>query len=345
MSGNTYAAVGMDIRQSIAAFWRALQSADGHLPDVGQDGCGEVVGGHLRVRFAHDSEQGGLLACEVLNMRTAEIWEAGFARTAGCENSSFTYWRRTSGTEEEAPPAWSTAVQGLHLADWHPRLQPTFLALVCAYSAAGGFALTENIANRASLDDELAYWRELARSQARVIDQIRGAQPDRSAPQLNAQAEVSRISEDALATREWRLRDIGEWAALNSERIVILPRALAAARKSEFSEPSIVFAALEVLASTYPAVKKGAADRHKVKDELSRLNMEIGGSVDPSVAGLAGSEYFVNWQGRRRFLDQHIKKGTSRDPRYSMRIYYTWDEELELVVVGWLPGHLSNSRT
>ena len=342
MIGKTYLAAGMDVRSVSSAFWNALQDEDGHLPDLDQGGCGEVTGGHLRVRFAHDLEHGELLACEVLDTRTAEVWEAAFAKSATATGSTaYTYW---SGAKPGEPRPWCVAVKGMQLSEWQPRLQPRFISISHAYLAPGGVALAENLVARASMDDEISYLRDESRSQARVIERMRVERSERWHHRTDVfQNETASLP--APAKREWRLREIDEWAELNRGRIVILSRALAAARKSEYSEPNLVFAALEVLASTYPAVKKGFAHRNSIKEELDRLNMEIGGSVGPSVAGTAGSEYEFSWKGRKRFLDQHIKRGVTRDPRYSMRIYFTWDEELQLVLVGFLPGHLSNSRS
>jgi len=44
-------------------------------------------------------------------------------------------------------------------------------------------------------------------------------------------------------------------------------------------------------------------------------------------------------------MDRHLVKGTSRDPRFCMRIYFFWDDEENVVVVGHLPGHLTTAAT
>ena len=250
-----------------------------------------------------------------------------------------TFWRGLSG--EEYPPApWTAAVSGLRLEAAEPQLQPTFMCVAAAHAAAGGLSLAENTMIRASLDDDLGYWRELARAQARVIERLNERIPFATRPRSHDV--LAAASPESQPTRVWKLNELAEWAALNSGRIVILPRAIAAARKSTFDDPAVVFAALEVLAGSFREVKARSAPRDKAKQELDALGIDIGGSVDPAHAD---DGYFVRWRGRRRFLDQHLKKGTSRDPRYSMRIYYTWDDELHMCVVGWLPGHLSNSLT
>lgn len=332
---STYSVSDLDVGQATQRLWTALQAADGHLPDLSQPGCGEIAGGHLRVRYVSDSDA-RLFGCEVIDLRGGSIWEAGIARTP---HGGVTFWRCLAGSP--MPPApWQAAVEGAHLAPQHPRHEPAFLSLVGAYFGSDGFALAENISNRAALDDDLAYWRELARSQARLIEQH--AQQARPVHHIPGPVEEE---EPVAQTRAWELKDIGEWASLNQDRIIILPRAQNAARKSDYFEPATVFAALDVLANEYAGTKKGLVQRDAAKLKFDALNIEMGGSIDPGRAGAAGDAYFIQWRGRRRFLDQHLKKGISRESRFTLRIYFTWDDELRIPIVGWLPSHLDNSKT
>ena len=45
--------------------------------------------------------------------------------------------------------------------------------------------------------------------------------------------------------------------------------------------------------------------------------------------------------GQRKKFDKHLTKGDGRDPRKCLRIYYFWDNETGMVVVGSLPYHLN----
>jgi len=334
--GAIYRVTGLSVPKAAEHLWRTLQDEDDQLGALPASGCGELVGIRLRVRFVRDAED-MLFACEVINLQAGALWEAGFAKR---NDAHATFWRRGAPSDDSAPEAWKSAVVGTEQTPLSVQHQPSFISLVGAYFGTGGFSVAENLSTREALEGDLGYWRELGRAQARVIDELERA--DRKvAPQSDGRGQVQRHE----PVRQWKLREIAEWAALHSDRIVILPRAISAARKSEFQEPELVFSALDILASDYAAAKKGIGPRDAAKNRLAAMNMEIGGSVDPSVAGSAGDDYFVHWRGRRRFLDQHLKKGTSRDPRYTLRIYFTWDEELQKPVVGWLPSHLDNSRT
>ncbi len=59
-----------------------------------------------------------------------------------------------------------------------------------------------------------------------------------------------------------------------------------------------------------------------------------------------GADSFpFDWQGRRRTVEWHLRKGNSRDPRHCLRIYYFWDAALKQVVVASMPAHRSSSSS
>ena len=85
--------------------------------------------------------------------------------------------------------------------------------------------------------------------------------------------------------------------------------------------------------------------REDFQKSLESLNLECSPSIAKDRAGAHGDEYFVIHRGRKCLLENHIKKGTSREPRKCLRIYFFWDAEEQVVVVGSLPGHLDTQAT
>jgi hypothetical protein len=323
------------LEEVASRFWARLQERDDRLPNLEQVGAGEIVGGRLRVRFVHDHVR-GLFAAEVADMHRGDWWEVGFARLA--PRGWRTFWRDLSGSPD-APSEWRNAVESVQLAPSETPLEPTFLNMASAYAATGGVVLTENLLARAALAEDLAYWSELARTQddliRRAATRFAGYTHDVVPP-----SQQPLESHCEYGNRSWTLDSVHEWAAAHSKTIVILPRATSAARKAAYEDHGTLFAALEILAHSYRAVKMGSAPRDQARHEFEALGITMGGSVAPAKAGGGGNDYFVRWRGRRRFLDQHLKRGASRDPRFCLRIYFTWDDELQLCVVGWLPSHL-----
>ncbi|BDB29544.1 hypothetical protein CTP10_R69590 (plasmid) [Cupriavidus sp. P-10] len=139
------------------------------------------------------------------------------------------------------------------------------------------------------------------------------------------------------------LDDLPSWAADNVDRIVILPRALNGAKKSQYQSPETIMRALELLAGPYRLLRLGELSRAEFDAAMNEAGVQLSGSVAPSIAGEQGDSYYVTWAGRRRFLEFHLIKGGGRDERYCLRIYFFWDEPSKRCIVGQLPFHLDNS--
>lgn len=127
-------------------------------------------------------------------------------------------------------------------------------------------------------------------------------------------------------------------------RVTLLPRALREVKKSIYKSPEDIYQALFVLGAEYWRTKMGLGDNAAVESRLSPMGMEIGISVTQT---FADESYYVAYgpSNSKRFLDRAVKKGTVHDPRETMRIYFFWDDDLKMVVVGSLPEHLDNSKT
>lgn len=289
-------------------------------------------GAHWQLRTL-GSPECGFFAAEYLDLLGQDHWEAFLVTVR--DGSLRTGWRRRSALHRDEPEPWLELVLGLDLQEEvTPLVEPGLLSLAGALLGQGMLSVThQHVGREAAIRDEAAGYKELAIRQAPIIRSLRAALAGkRDAAQEGAGAEA------------WTsLEALPAWADANIDRVVILPRALAEAKKASYENPERVHQALELLATTYTGVKANTVRREALKEGAQQLGLFIGGSVDPSRAGMEGHEYFVNYGGRRRFLDQHLGRGTSRDPRYAMRIYFFFDDESSRVVVGWLPTHLSNS--
>lgn len=124
--------------------------------------------------------------------------------------------------------------------------------------------------------------------------------------------------------------------------VVISNRAYQGAKKSVYHDPSEIYRALVVLRDQYAPMRiyGGAEYKDAYVRALGALHMEE--SLTGDGARFEGDLYTVQYQGVRRELDRHLKAGNSRDPKYCFRLYFFWDDESQVVVVGWLPSHLEN---
>ena len=132
-------------------------------------------------------------------------------------------------------------------------------------------------------------------------------------------------------------------------RLVLHPRAIKGLKDAAYHDPPTVFQALQMLAGPYRDMCLGVAGaKAKWEDGIKHLELRFGGSIRAERAGEHGDEYFVLYPqgtGQRRFLEFHLRKGSTKDKRYCLGIYFFWDEETQRVVVGWLPSHLDTRAT
>lgn len=124
-------------------------------------------------------------------------------------------------------------------------------------------------------------------------------------------------------------------------------RAFQGIKKSAYQDACFIYQALLLLRNYYVPMRRQPSDtaRHAYDSECHRLALEESGSISESRLGEQGETYIVNYSGKKRTLDRHLKHGTSKDQRFSFRLYFFWDEDSEQVVVGWLPSHLDTRQT
>lgn len=283
---------------------------------------------------------GQYFALQVVDTQTPSQWElfhvpVEHGAVAGCrslwesdpgKSALFQLWEGVFG------PVLGEPLDGARV--------PSFVELLSAGTSSSGVtAVREDHALIAHLTSEVEYWTHLAKTLSKT--QRPGRNRYYSEPH---KADLSNQEPQAPA-QQWKLSDIDVWASENAERIIILPRAINTTKRSNYEDAAFFYECLELLANEYTAVKTGAADRFAFKQKADALGLDYGGSVEPSTAGEFGDQYFIRWGGRRRFLDQHISKGNARDPRFCMRIYFTFDSDLKRVVIGSMPAHLDTSTS
>jgi len=130
-----------------------------------------------------------------------------------------------------------------------------------------------------------------------------------------------------------------------SGSVEIINRAFQGVRKSEYHDPGLLYRALVLLRDYYiPMRLEGGAER-KQRYEKALSDLQLEESLTGDGAKFSPELYTVQYRGQRQALDRHLKGGTSREPRFCFRLYFFWDDETQVVVVGWLPSHLDNRAT
>lgn len=124
-------------------------------------------------------------------------------------------------------------------------------------------------------------------------------------------------------------------------------RAFQGIKKSVFHDCRFVYRALLLLKNYYVTMRRepGEEVRQAYEEACRRLQLEETNTISDARLGEQGDTYIVNYAGRKRTLDRHLKNGTSKDQRYCFRLYFFWDQDSQQVVVGWLPSHLDTRQT
>lgn len=142
--------------------------------------------------------------------------------------------------------------------------------------------------------------------------------------------------------------ELAAWAAVHvADTVKLLPRAIHAAKKSEFEDRRLAYQALLLLHETYVPMRRtgAAAVKERWESGLRQLGLECSATHAGSRAGENAKDYTVDHGGKRRWIDMHLKGSNSRDPRYCFRLYFFWDEDRAQAVVASLPTHLPTRAT
>ena len=133
------------------------------------------------------------------------------------------------------------------------------------------------------------------------------------------------------------------WVAENfPDRLVLSVKARRALAGSVYKDKALVCDALEMMAQHYVDMKRYGG-RSEFEDRVRALKLKDE-AVSASPAKLRNDQqYWCRHEGRHLFTDRHLKKGNSRDPQECLRIYYAWDEESRVVVIGHLTTHLESA--
>jgi hypothetical protein len=136
---------------------------------------------------------------------------------------------------------------------------------------------------------------------------------------------------------------LDEWALKHlAGRLIVLNRASRAARKSPFNEPALVYKCLERLARTYVDARRSGAP---VENLFNDLGVHLERTGDPVRLSQWKEEYFIPHRTKSEFLEWHLKRGSDKNEANTLRIYFFYDEDDQQVIVGHLPGHLTNAKT
>lgn len=207
-------------------------------------------------------------------------------------------------------------------------------------------------AARRETEETMELLAEAEREREDALSRVRETQASYLALQAHVEALQRRLQSNEETPRSdypQTLDQLKAWAVGNLSGFVELTdRALSAVRESNFENTDLVYETLLLMRDYYvPMRRQGGIElTRKFETRLAELGLDNSKCFSqPNKAKNFGGEYFVKYQGEKRELDWHLKGSNSRQGRHSFRLYYFWDTETQRVIVGYLPGHLSNDST
>jgi hypothetical protein len=216
-------------------------------------------------------------------------------------------------------------------------------------------AIEENDSLRHKLDDEIETYDGLLQSAEEDRKQIEAERDETRANCRSLQARVMHLEAALGATGKQEdtpipdsFEGLEDWCNnYLSGSVHVMPRAFRIATKSAFEKPELAYKTLLILRDNYAPMRRvGGLDKKRGYERaLAELGLEDSPSFAGARAGEQGDEYRVNYNGRSRFLDRHVKGSSSREELFGFLLYFFWDEDCQQVVVGSFPTHLSTRAT
>lgn len=134
-----------------------------------------------------------------------------------------------------------------------------------------------------------------------------------------------------------------EWAAQRCAQLVILDDAFESARRATYRQPGRVWMALRAMDTAATAWQRDDLPGG-FKNAFARSGFDYGHSLGVATLGRHTSEYERTYDGRRIVLGPHLRLGRG-SPEACCRIYFHFDQERRVCVVGHVGNHLSDRST
>jgi hypothetical protein len=132
--------------------------------------------------------------------------------------------------------------------------------------------------------------------------------------------------------------------------LVLHPRAQRALDKHVYGDPGKAYRALKILATTYRAMRLRSVEDAESREAFQQACKDEGLILSPAISetsfGQFANDYTVEYEGRRRRIDMHLKtQAKTYDPTRVLRVYFFWDEQKNVCVICHLPSHLDTSNS
>lgn len=167
----------------------------------------------------------------------------------------------------------------------------------------------------------------------------------------DALATLRKSRSQTIAPNPKKYDEFEVWIDSNfAQRIFLHSRAVRALKHAKFKNIDLVADSVRLLAESYWPMKTNSDEQSRVTavaawgSGMERLKISYDSkSMAENRLGEFKDAYTVSYrigQKPNQQLGPHLKFGSTKDDQLCMRIYFFWDDERNLVVIGHLPSHL-----
>ncbi len=185
----------------------------------------------------------------------------------------------------------------------------------------------------------------------------------RREPRVAAQSNAAATDDPATAAPQSAVQDAKPHAAPPPVEVPDVARAVSLAidrfpeqlafalnsksdRETPFENPTACWQALEWLATMYRDSRLGNVSEPDFNHSLHEAcGWEYTAHQSETAMNKYPEDYTARVDGKTYQLREHIGKGSNKDPRYTIRIAFAWDKDLEVVVIGYIGQHQRTDST
>lgn len=189
--------------------------------------------------------------------------------------------------------------------------------------------------------DQREYWRNQYLSEARGNGQEREGNEADPPPSSLSEAVEKVLERYGPEPEEPDLDDLA------SENTTLwIPNSVQRKVENDFRDPASAHDALEWIATTFHNAKAGIESCDNLKKSCKGASgFDYGSDQEDTTIGKYPEDYKIKWKQEKRNLERHVGKGSSKDPRHTLRIAFFYDDEEEVVVVGYIGQHQRTDAT
>lgn len=157
---------------------------------------------------------------------------------------------------------------------------------------------------------------------------------------------IQRSSVEQINISRQGIKDIAKKFAMHyPNKLVFTQNCERVMRNSEFVNIESFNKILEVLINGfYPMYMDKSRSLKEVEEMLAPIPASYAPGMSDITKGKFEQEYFRFYEGKKIDISRHIKLGRAYDSKYTLRLYFHWDEERSQIVIHHAGEHLPTLR-